>query len=83
MNTKHLFSFITVLFLTSLTAQEIIIDGNKSDWNNVPIISESGVFPYTKVHVSGDSLLFMMQFSQTAPETSIQHVNYTPDQVTI
>lgn len=80
---KYIFPFITFLFLTSLTAQNIIIDGNNSDWNEVPIISEPGEFPYTKVQVSVDSLLFMMQLSPSAPETSIQHVNYTPDQGTV
>lgn len=81
---RKLISSVTILlFSIFIFAQNITIDGNKSDWDNVPILSEPGEFPFVKVHVSGDSLLYMMQLSPAAAETSIQQINYASDNVTI
>lgn len=50
-----------LLFLSvSIYAQVITIDGNKSDWAAIPILSEPGVFPYTKVYVTNDSVYYMI-----------------------
>lgn len=83
MSKKSIIFLLSLMCTFMLKTQNIIIDGISDDWNNVPIMSEPGVFPYVKVHVSGDSLLYMMQLSEDSPETDIQQINYVPDNVTI
>lgn len=37
---------------------QILIDGNMSDWNSVPVLSEPGVNPYAKVTSDGTSVFY-------------------------
>lgn len=83
MSRKSIILLLSLMCTFMLKTQNIIIDGISNDWKNVPIISEPGEFPYAKVQVSGDSLLYMMQLSPIAPEANTQEINYTPDNVTI
>jgi len=75
--------FFMIAFTFTIHSQDIVIDGNTDDWNNVPILSEPGVFPFAKVHVSSNSLNFMVQLSPTTSESDISQVNYVPDSTTI
>jgi hypothetical protein len=62
-------------------SQVIAIDGNVSDWANVPILSEPGVFPYAKVHVTKDSVYYLLntdtiEGSTVKPVGNITAVTY-------
>jgi hypothetical protein len=51
------FLFLSCCFLFSANSQ-ILIDGNMSDWNSVPILSEPGVYPSAKVTSDGTSVFY-------------------------
>lgn len=57
---KKLFTGFFMLSFVFINAQIITIDGNKSDWASIPILSEPGGFPYTKVYVTNDSVYYMI-----------------------
>ena len=55
--------FLSFFMLISIKAQTITVDGNMSDWAEVPVLSEPGVFPYAKVHyVSGGDVFFSLGY---------------------
>lgn len=56
---KHYLSFLlmSICILFSANSQ-ILIDGNMSDWNSVPILSEPGIYPSVKVTSDGTSVFF-------------------------
>lgn len=58
------FLFISCIVLFSANSQ-ITIDGTVSDWNNLPILSEPGVFPMAKVVNDGVNLSFLVNLGPT------------------
>jgi len=58
--------FLSFFMLISIKAQTITVDGNMSDWAEVPVLSEPGVFPYAKVHVTEDNVYYMIEIEETA-----------------
>lgn len=53
--------FITLIAVCLINAQEITVDKNKADWAEIPILSEPGVFPYAKVHLTEDKVFYMLE----------------------
>jgi hypothetical protein len=70
---KLLFTLVLISLVTLSNSQTIVVDGQKSDWATVPILSEPGVFPYAKVSVSNDSVYYMMEVKDIAAN----HFDYT------
>jgi hypothetical protein len=64
MKKNVLFSFFAFCMILSLNGQ-ITIDGNMADWNNVPILSEPGVFPFAKAHLDGNNLYFKVKLGES------------------
>lgn len=63
--------FFTALFLSSMLCSinaQVTIDGNTSDWDKIPILSEPGVFPFAKTINENGKLFFM--FKLDAPLAS-------------
>ncbi|NDV46076.1 hypothetical protein D0T49_03350 [Paludibacter sp. 221] len=60
---KTLLLLISIFAFISINAQTIAIDGSKTDWANVPILSEPGVYPYVKVYTDGDNVYYMMELT--------------------
>jgi len=63
---KLLFTLVLISLVTLSNSQTIVVDGQKSDWATVPILSEPGVFPYAKVYVSNDYVYYMMEVKDLA-----------------
>lgn len=62
---KILFYLLIVnCFLFSAKSQ-ITIDGDLSDWNSIPILSEPGVFPFAKVMNDGTNLNYALRLADT------------------
>lgn len=79
---KKLFFFIPALLLSllaSATGPTITIDGNKSDWAEVPMLSEPGVWPMLKVIPAADAelgtnaLAYMMENTTDFDNTWAQY----------
>lgn len=55
----YFFLLLASCVLFSANSQ-ILIDGNMSDWNSVPILSEPGVYPYAKTTSDGTSVFYLV-----------------------
>lgn len=61
---KKLLSFLFILSIVLFSANsQITIDGTTTDWDNVPILSEPGVFPMAKVLNDGTNLNYSLHLS--------------------
>ena len=63
---KTILLFISIFMVVSMKAQTIAVDGNMSDWAEVPVLSEPGVFPYAKVHVTSSSIFYHVGYETGA-----------------
>jgi hypothetical protein len=69
---KKLFiSFLLISMVLSSVNSQIVIDGIMSDWNSVPILSEPGVYPYTKVTSDGTSVFCKVDIDESNTFNSI------------
>mgnify|MGYP000952643810 CR=1 FL=1 len=57
---KSLLSLCLAGFMLSAANSQIVIDGNMSDWNSVPILSEPGVYPYTKTISNATDIYYLV-----------------------
>lgn len=57
---KLLFSLLITIGTLSYVKAQITIDGNVSEWDNIPILSEPGVFPMVKTVSDGTTNLSFM-----------------------
>ena len=60
---KTILLFISFFMVVSMKAQTITVDGDMSDWAEVPVLSEPGVFPYAKVHVTSSSMFYNIGYA--------------------
>ncbi len=58
---KILFHLLLIACISFTAKAQITIDGTMTDWNNVPILSEPGVFPMAKTVNDGTNLNYMVQ----------------------
>lgn len=66
-------TFLLTLATLQLSSQIIVVDGDKTDWASVPILTEPGVVPYGKVYVTNDSVYYMMETQDVVDK----HFDYT------
>ncbi|HOG05421.1 MAG TPA: hypothetical protein PK978_04210, partial [Paludibacter sp.] len=66
MSKRILIYFLLLSSVIFSVKSQIVIDGDMSDWDNVPILSEPGVFPMVKVSLRSNP--------------DLANVNYTPSQ---
>ncbi|MFV0467975.1 MAG: hypothetical protein ACK5MK_03485, partial [Dysgonomonas sp.] len=57
---KLLFTFLITIGILSFVKAQITIDGNVSEWDNIPILSEPGAFPMVKTVSDGTTNLSFM-----------------------
>jgi hypothetical protein len=55
---KCYFSLLLTSCILFSANSQILIDGNMSDWNSVPVLSEPGVYPYVKTTTDGTSVFY-------------------------
>lgn len=60
---KTLFYFLLLSCVIFTAKSQITIDGNMTDWNNIPILSEPGIFPMAKVTNDATNLSFMVKLN--------------------
>lgn len=58
---KKQFTFLLFVFFGWYSANsQITVDGNTTDWNTVPVLSEPGVAPFAKAVSDGTNLYFLV-----------------------
>ena len=57
---KNYFLFLLMSCVVFSTYAQISIDGNMSDWNSVPILSEPRVYPSAKITSDGTSVFYLV-----------------------
>lgn len=62
---KNYFLFLLMSCIVFLANAQISIDGNMSDWNSVPILSEPGVYPYAKITSDATSVFYLVSLDAT------------------
>lgn len=61
---KNYFLFLLMSCIVFSVNAQILIDGNMSDWNSVPILSEPGVYPYAKITSDGTSVFYLVSLDE-------------------